>query len=252
MQNSAVLRKTGQSGQAIVLLKEAISMMNKLVTNDPSNRQYPFLLADAYVERGKAEWVNRNIKQAISFYNKAEQIFQELLNNDPNNIRVQRYLAEIHQLLAIGYIKTGNKNNAKKYLATSFNLYKSLIIKNPINMDFQLGFISTLNQFTTFLVKEREENKATKILEEALEHYEIAVTKEPSAIELSNYAWLLLNCEPKRLRNQTLAIKYAEQANEISKGKNLLILLNLSIITKNSVGLGQIQNSIKQLLDYSS
>lgn len=251
MQNSIILRKTGQIKQAIVLLKEAISMLSKLVVDDPSNKQYTFLLADAYRELGKVEFENRNIKQAVSVYNKAEQIYQKLLSNDPSNIRVQRYLAEIYQLLAISYINIGN-NNAKKYLAISVDLYKSLIIKSPINIDFQLGYINTLNQFTTFLVKEGEKNKATKILTEVLQNYEVAVTKEPSAIELANYAWLLINCEPKNLRNKILAIKYAEQANKISKGNNLPILLNLSIITRNSARLEQIQSSIKELLSCSS
>ncbi|MBI4853780.1 MAG: protein kinase [Acidobacteria bacterium] len=247
MQNSVVLRKKGQLTKSIALLKEAISMLNKLVTDDPSNKQYSFLLADAYREMGKVNLENYNIKQAINFSNKAEQIYQKLLNHDPNNVTIPYYLTDVYNSLAISYIKKGSNNKAEKYLTISFGLCKSLIIKNPINIDFQLGFITTLNQLTTLLVKESKEDKATKVLVEVLEHYQTIVIKKPSAIELASCAWLLSNCEPKHFRNLALAKKYTEQADKISNRKNLVIILGLSV-GRDPLELKQIQSSIKEFL----
>ncbi len=248
MQNSAILRKTKQTSQSMVLLKEAVFILNKLVKDDINNKQYPLLLAESYKEMGKLNFDNSEFKLAINFHKKAEKILQESLIYNSSDVMAQYWLADLNNLLATSYIKTKDINRADKYLTKSFDLYKNLIVKDSSNIDFQLGLINTLNKLTTLLIEEGQEDRATKILEETLKHYQEVITKEPSAIELSSYALLLSTYKFNDLSNQTLAIKYAQEASQITNRSNLFVLLNLSTITKNKLVLEEVQSKIEQLL----
>ena len=64
---------------------------------------------------------------------------------------------------------------------------------------------------------------------EAIQHYEAAVATQPqSPFTLNNLAWALATCQDASLRDAPRAVSLAEQAVQVSGGKDALILETLA------------------------
>jgi tetratricopeptide (TPR) repeat protein len=64
---------------------------------------------------------------------------------------------------------------------------------------------------------------------EAIEHYEKALMISPQSVSaLNNLAWLLATGSNASLRNGVRAIQFAQQADQLSGGKNALVLRTLA------------------------
>jgi tetratricopeptide (TPR) repeat protein len=64
---------------------------------------------------------------------------------------------------------------------------------------------------------------------EAIQHYEKALEISPQSVSaLNNLAWLMATCSDASFRNGTRAIQLAQQADQLSRGTNILVLRTLA------------------------
>lgn len=226
--SGSTLLKVGDTNQALVLLQNALIILEKLISKDPSNTEYQFQLGLGYTRLGEAQLKLKEITNAISSSKKALSILELLSNRDPNNTIFKNYLAHTYNLLAIASISSKSSREAENNLRKSLVIWKDLSTRYTTNISFRLELLRSLNRLTEFLVKKGNIEEANKLAEEVLVSYKEKIKVNGiTDVELSDYAWFLLNCKLKSLPDKNMALDYAEKANQINQGKNLPVLLTL-------------------------
>lgn len=229
--NGEALLREGNIHQALSYMQKGLTMLQALVEVDPDNAQYKARLAVGYILMAKVQLKLMAKVQTITSCQKAITIFRELIEKENKDINLQYYLADSYTLLASVYSNTGANSKAESYLQLSFNIWNELIHKNTDYSYWGAKYWPTLNQLSLCLIKQHKEAEAKELSQKVILEYEKKIAENKlSVVAMSDYAWFLLSCNPESLRNKDAAVKYIEQANNLSKGKKLPVLLNLLMI----------------------
>lgn len=230
-QRARFLLTEGELDQALSYVQKGLNILQTLAEIDPNNADFKTRLAIGYISMAQVQLKLANSTQAITFCQKAITIFRGLIEKEKKDIALQYLLGNSYALLANVYSNTGDNSKAENYLRLSFNVWRELVNKNSDYSYWGAKYWPTLNQLSLCLIKQQKEAEAREMTQQIIVDYEKKISeKRLSTIAMSDYAWFLLSCNPESLRNKDAAIKYIEQANDLNKGKNLPVLINLLMI----------------------
>lgn len=109
----------------IVYANKAIALSQKV--------SFQFGLANAYINKGNANIVLGNYKNATAFFNKAQLEFEKLLKNDDSNKAIKNGLARTLASLGVIYSQEGNYYVALENYQNALKLYQEIDQKNSIS-----------------------------------------------------------------------------------------------------------------------
>ncbi len=230
-QRARLLLTEGELDQALSYVQKGLKILQTLVEIDPNNVDFKIRLAIGYISMAQVHLKQGDNAQAITFCQKAITIFRGLIEKENKDVSLQYHLGNSYALLVSIYSNAGDNSKAENYLRLSFNVWSELVSKNADYSYLGAKYLPTLNQLSLCLIKQHKEAEARELSRQVILEYERKIAENKlSVVAMSDYAWFLLNCNPESLRNKDLAIKYIEQANRLSEGKNLPVLINLLMI----------------------
>jgi len=202
-------------------LAEAVALYQKALQAEPDNPEYHNNLANALREEGKMD-------QAIIEYQKAVQM-------DPGFADAQFNLGKALAL-------QGELNEAITHFQTTLRIDTNFLLAR-VNLGNALAQQGKADQAAVQFQKalEVQPNDANIHLnlglcyfqmgqiQEARSQYEQALQINPIDPRIqNNLAWLLAACPVASLRDGSQAVELAEEANEMTKGENPVILHTLA------------------------
>lgn len=230
-QTARFLLTEDQTEQALSYVQKGLKILQTLAEIDPNNVDFKIRLAIGYVSMAQVQLKLGNSAQAITFCQKAIAIFRGLIEKENKDVTLHYHLGNSYGLLANAYSNAGDNSKAENYLRLSFNMYRELVNKNTSYSYWGAKYWPTLNQLSLCLIKQHKEAEARELSQQVILEYEKKIAENKlSDVAMSDYAWFLLSCNPESLRDKDLAMKYIEQANNLSEGKNLPVLINLLMI----------------------
>jgi tetratricopeptide (TPR) repeat protein len=123
-------------------------------------------------------------------------------------VEIQPGFVEGHYYLAVALSQEGRVNDAAKHLQTAVTL--------------RPDFADAQNSFGNLLLQAGHWN-------EAVSHYDVAVALQPrNPFALNNLAWVLATCPDPKVRNGARAIELAQNADQLSGGKEPHVLQTLA------------------------
>jgi len=183
---------------------------------------------DADYNLGTALLAKRQVDEAIFYCEKAAK----MQPNDPDTHvafgnallqknRIDDAIAHYQQAVAI----------RPDYFLARFGLSHALLEKGKLDAVIEHSRAALLIQpanadcHTILAIALDEKGQSA----EAIQHYEKALKISPQSVSaLNNLAWLLAASSNASLRNGAKAIQFAEQANQLSRGTNALVLRTLA------------------------
>ncbi len=236
-------------------IKEAISQFQKALAIKPDYAKPHFNLGNSFLQQGRME-------EAIAYYQKALTINpdDEEVHNNLGNVflqqgRIDEAISRYQKALAIN----PNYAEAHNNLGSAFRqqgrmeeaiaqFQKALEIKSDYaEVHNNLGVVFTqqgrmeeaISQFQKALeikpdYAEAHYNLGNAFLqqgrmEEAIAQFQKALTINPDYVGAqNNMAWVLATCPQASLRNGIKAVGLAERANQLTGGKNPVILATLA------------------------
>ncbi|HMZ80522.1 MAG TPA: tetratricopeptide repeat protein, partial [Acidobacteriota bacterium] len=227
---SKLLAKTGQPKEALQPAQKALDLCEKLADADPQNVEIRSQLSLTNHWFGDIDLAAGNPASALKKYQTARLLREMLLSSDPTNAEYRQFLVSLHQALGKVYSQTGETEKALVYFRQALELGEATLAASPSNVVLGRQCSQLLNQLTAVLVKAGRQAEARQITLARLTTRKTQV-EQPRATpwELTEYAWLLLTCEPAEFRNPALAIEYARRANLQTQETNLAALQVLAL-----------------------
>lgn len=254
-QRARFLITEDQPKQALQYVEKGVKILETLEETDPDNVDCKIRLAIGYASIAQVHLKQQDNAHAITFCQKAISIFRGLIEKENKDIFLQYFLGNSYALLASVYSKANDNSKAENYLRLSFNIWRELVNKNTDYSYWGAKYWPTLNKLSLCLMKQHKEAEAKELTQQVILEYEKKIAeKKLSDVALSDYAWFLLSCNPESLRNKDAAIKYIEQANSLSEGKNLPVLLNLLMIRSRlndnkTPSINELEQQIEKIID---
>lgn len=256
--NSSALLKSGNIEEALMLSQNALMILSRLVDNDPLNSEPRFRLAVAYAKIAEAQLKLKDLTKARIAYEKSLSTFQQLITTDTNNTLFKSYLAHTYEQSALLSITLNMKHKAAEQLRASLEIWQTLITTHSTNVSFKIDFLRCLNQSSKVALTPQNNSTTFNLINKFLLDYQLKIKeRQLSDLELAEYGWFLLTCEPPFLRDEKLAIEMADTAYEISESKNLSVLLTVAAIystTKNNktIKFNQLSQTIEKIITSTS
>ncbi|MEW6736242.1 MAG: protein kinase [Acidobacteriota bacterium] len=212
-------------------LQSALMKFEKLVRDDDKNAEYHRNLAIIYSSLGSAAIQAVDPTTAMVWCRKALSIYQARVEIDPANSLLQYGLADTHTIISQAFFHTGETTQAIEHLKTSFNIYRSINARNSLNAISRTKFLQNMQRLTRLLMKNGQASEAVKLTQETLANYQTRIKQSDiSALELGDYAWVLITSEITTPQDKAIALEYAKHANQLAEGKNLSVLLTLATV----------------------
>ncbi|MBI4747962.1 MAG: protein kinase [Acidobacteria bacterium] len=227
---SKLLAKTGATQEALQTAQKALELCEKLADADPKNVEIRSQLSLTNHWFGDIDLAAGNPTRAIKKYQTALLLRETLLSTDPTNAEYRQFLVGLHQALGKVYFQTGEMKQALSHYRQALELGEATLETNPSNAMLGRQCSQLLNQLSAVLVKAGQEAEARRLTLERLTARKTQIEQATATPwELTEYAWLLLTCEPVELRNPALAIVYAYRANRQPQETNLATLQVLAL-----------------------
>ena len=186
-----------------------------------------YFLGNAFLDKGKLGMAIANYQKALQYHSEYDadvhnNLGQALLGQGLVDQAIDQYqqVVELRSRLP----KTEQAKavyNLANALAQKGRLDDAITYYNKA-LDLHSNYADAHNNLARALI-------ATQRFAEAIRHYEKALELAPhSVLAQNNLAWQLATCPEPSLRDGARAIKLAEQANEVSGGKDPIILNTLA------------------------
>jgi Flp pilus assembly protein TadD len=235
--------------------KEAIAQLQKALAIEPDYAEPHFDLGNIFLQQGR-------IEEAIAYYQKALTINPDDadIHNNLGNVflqqgRMDEAISSYQKALAINPNYAEAHNNLGKAFRQQGRLeeaithfQKALTIKpDYAEIHNNLGVVFAQQGRTKEAIAQLQKalaiepdyaeahyNLGNAVLQqghmdEAIAHFQKALTMKPDYVEAqNNMAWVLATCPQASLRNGVKAVGLAEQANQLTGGKNPVVLCTLA------------------------
>jgi tetratricopeptide (TPR) repeat protein len=209
-------------------LDEAIAQFQQTLAIDPNNAEANYDLGNAFFQQGRLDEALAQFQKTLAIqpsYTDYHYNYADIHNNLGNVFlrqgRMDEAVAQFQKALAINpedastHYNLGNAFRQQGDVNEAITqLRKALVIKPQFaEAHYNLG--------NAFLQQGR--------MEEALTHFQKALEIKPDYVEVqNNMAWVLATCPQASLRNGTEAVELAERANQLTDGKNPVVLCTLA------------------------
>ncbi len=203
------------------MVDEAMVHYQKALEIKPDYAEANFNLGNALLQKG-------HVDEAISHYQKALEIkpgYAEANFNLGNALRqkgaVDEAIAHYHKALEVKPDYTEAYNNLGSAL-NSLGRFDEAMVCFKKALEIKPGYAEArYNLGNAFLRQGR--------MDEAISCYQKALEIKPDYVEVqNNLAWVLATCPQVSLRNGIEAARLAERANQLTGGKNPVILCTLA------------------------
>ena len=209
-------------------MDEAITQFQQTLAIDSNNPEAHYDLGNAFFQQGRMD-------EAIAQ-------FQTTLAINSSDVDVRYNYADVHNNLGNVFLRQGRTSEAVAQFQTALAI-------NPqdANTHYNLGnafrrqggLNEAIMQFQKALAikpkfAEAHYNLGNALLQqghvdEAITHFQKALEFKPDYVEaLNNLAWVLATCPQASLRNAIKAVELAERANQLTGGKNQVVLCTLA------------------------
>jgi tetratricopeptide (TPR) repeat protein len=199
----------------------ALERARSLADEDPKNDRFRRILALSYRKLADLESQQGELGQALQDARNAAEINRALAAVDPDNAQASANFALSLTMIASLLDKAGNGHAALDEYRHALAILEKLSTAAPTNLFMRSQLTEALVATGTLLAHQDRIAEAR-----ALSTRGIAIARElagrPTATpdELSQYAQILLTCEPVELRDARSALKTAAQAVEKSQGRD--------------------------------
>lgn len=172
----------------------------------------------SYEKIGDLHRASNDLSRAMEWYSKELVAFERSSKARPENYRYRQDLGSIYGKLGDTLRKMGNNLKALEMYSDSLKIREELFAGDPANVKNR-DYLITLSEIMvqTFLaVPQITPNQMKEV--EKLTALSLSIRKEQadhpaaSVESLNGYAWALLTCNPKKMRNPEIALSYAKQA----------------------------------------
>jgi tetratricopeptide (TPR) repeat protein len=209
-------------------MNEAIAQFQKTLAIDPNNPEANYDLGNAFFQQGRMD-------EAIAQ-------FQKTLAINSSDMDVHYNYADVHNNLGNVFLRQGRMDEAVAQFQTALAI-------NPkdANTHYNLGNAFRQQGGVNEAIAEFEKALAIKPqfaeahynlgnaflqqghVDEAITHFQKALTIKPDYVEVqNNMALVLATCPQASLRNGIKAVELAERANQLTGGKNPVVLCTLA------------------------
>jgi serine/threonine protein kinase/tetratricopeptide (TPR) repeat protein len=206
------------------------SIFEQLLAENPSDLEQRHSVAIGLEKLGRMEAARGNLTGALNFYRQELTGFQQVASAQPGNVQYRRDLT-------VGYGDVGEALwQMRRIPAALQNLRQMLAIReelfavDPTNAaafgDLQRGlrFISAVMARAGLLGEMRQSMRRLLEIQKGW-----ADRPNANAVDLNQYAWTLLTCDPQELRSPRTALPYAQRAARMSKENDPNVLDTLSL-----------------------
>jgi non-specific serine/threonine protein kinase/serine/threonine-protein kinase len=245
------MRQTeGDLGGALENYRGAMQRAQSLATQDPKNDRFRRILALSYRKLADLESQRGDFAQALQNARRAVEINQVLAAADPVNAQASANVALSLTTLADLLNRTGDPQGALEKYRQALAVLEKLSAAAPANLFMRSQLAGALVATGTLLTQQRRRAEARTQTSRGLTiARDLANRATATPDDLSQYARILLTCEPAELRDPATALKIAEQAVTQSGGrdpKSLQVLAQAYIRRGNPARAAQTQ---RQALD---
>jgi len=214
-------RAEGDSDAALENYRGAIQRARSLADEDPKNDRFRRILALSYRKLADLESQRGEFGQALPNARSAEEINQALATADPDNAQASANFALSLTTMANLLDKTGNERTALNEYRHALAILERLSAAAPANLFMRSQLADALVGTGALLAHQGQVAEARTLTSRGVTiARELASPATATPDELSQYARILLTCEPVELRDAAAALKTAEQAVEKSQGRD--------------------------------
>jgi eukaryotic-like serine/threonine-protein kinase len=216
MQQSA-----GDTEAALENYRGALRRAQSLAAEDPRNERFRRILALSLRKLADLETQRGELAQALENARSAAGINQGLAAADPDNAQASANFALSLTTLADLLQKTGSAQAALDEYHRALAILERLSAAAPSNLFMRSQLADALVATGKLLVHQGHVAEATTLTSRGVSiARDLASRATATPDELTQYAQILLSCEPAELRNLPNALASAEQAVEKSGGRD--------------------------------
>jgi eukaryotic-like serine/threonine-protein kinase len=211
----------GDSDAALGNYRGAMQRARSLADEDPKNDRFRRILALSYRKLADLESERGELGPALQNARSAEEINQALAIADPDNAQASANFALSLTTMADLLDKTGDEHTALNEYRHALAILERLSAAAPTNLFMRSQLADALVATGALLAHQGQVAEARTLTSRGVTiARELASRAAATPDELSQYARILLTCEPGELRDVATALKSAEQAVERSQGRD--------------------------------
>ncbi|HYC09366.1 MAG TPA: protein kinase [Steroidobacteraceae bacterium] len=211
----------GATEAALENYRGAFERAQSLAVEDPRNDRFRRILALSQRKLADLETQRGELAQALENARSAAGINQGLAAADPDNAQANANFALSLTTLADLLQRTGSAQAALDEYRHALAILEKLSASAPTNLFMRSQLADTLVATGTLLAHQGRAAEARTLTARGVSiARELASRATATPDELTQYAQILLSCEPAELRNLPNALASAEQAVEKSAGRD--------------------------------
>jgi eukaryotic-like serine/threonine-protein kinase len=211
----------GETAAALENYRGALERAQSLAAEDPRNDRFRRILALSQRKLAEIETQRGEFAQALENARSAAQINQGLAAADPDNAQASANFALSLTTLADLLQRTGSGPAALNEYRQSLALLEKLSAAAPTNLFMRSQLADALVATGTLLAHQGRVAEARTLTSRGVSiARDLAGRATATPDELTQYAQILLTCEPAELRDVATALASAEQAVEESGGRD--------------------------------
>lgn len=211
----------GDSEAALENYRGAMERARSLADEDPKHDRFRRILALSYRKLAEVESERGELGQALQNARSAAEINQALAGADPDNAQASANFALSLTTLAGLLDKSGDGRAALDQYRHALAILEKLAAGAPNNLFTRSQLADALVATGTLLTRQGHVAEARTLSSRGVAiARDLANRADATPDELSQYAQILLTCEPAELRDAARALKSAEQAVEKAQGRD--------------------------------
>lgn len=206
------------------------TIFEQLLREQPSDLEARHSVAIGYEKLGRIEAAHGNATRALELYRKELSGFQEVASAQPANAQYRRDVAIAYGNIGTTLQEMGQFVAASESFDHALQIDEELFAIDPKNASAFYDLQHLLQTMSSAAAKARAPARLRALTRRLLEIQKgWADRPGATAADLNEYAWSLLTCEPRDLRQPAAALAYAKRAVEMSGGNEANVLDTLAM-----------------------
>ena len=211
----------GNAPQTLQSYQRELKLAGQLSAARPGDPEARRDVAMAEEHTGGALAKTGNTAEGLQHLGTALGIYQSLLRINPSSFPLKRDTGLIYVVRADVLSAAGRLADAEQDFRTGLRTLDSLAQEDPHNEQYQRDTNSALCRLAETLLKEGKVAEARPVTERALASLEPLANKaQPSAYDIQQYCWILLNTPFRELHNPPVALEFAQKAVDLTRRGN--------------------------------